>query len=140
MEQVQRWAMLAALSEHGTCSVRVHGRSMWPCLRDGDRVRIIRRCERLHPGDVVAVFEGEQLVVHRIALPRRIKAGSTHLIIYGDSSPCSAHCLSRDRIEGIVRPGETFGVIRSLFFYPPLSVLAAAVTPLLRVLALMRSR
>ncbi|MFZ5441912.1 MAG: N-acetyltransferase, partial [Myxococcota bacterium] len=50
-------ALLRGLPEGGVMWLRAAGRSLWPLLREGDSLRVVRvaRAEALRPGDVAVV-------------------------------------------------------------------------------------
>ncbi len=88
MEPYQKEAFLEALQSYGQCEIRVHGGSMRPFLNNGQRILVAPAKPRPRIGQIIGVFEEDQLIVHRIALVRR--TGRGHRIwIRGDAIPFS---------------------------------------------------
>ena len=61
------------------------GGSMWPLLRDGDRVRVVHGDRRPVPGDIVVFRSEERLVAHRVLRCLASPAGPT-LLTQGDNT------------------------------------------------------
>jgi signal peptidase I len=89
MDIQDKQALLTVLQQFGSCAVRVEGRSMWPVIRSGERVTIISKPETPVVGFVVAFFNGNQLIVHRIISFKKLGNGEYSLRIQGDSSVSS---------------------------------------------------
>jgi signal peptidase I len=74
----------------------IEGDSMRPTLRPGDEVVVDLEPRKVRCGDLVALREGEQLVVHRV-----IERGPP-VITRGDNSP---------RIDEPLAPGQLLGLV-----------------------------
>lgn len=87
MEPYQKEALRSALQSFGKCDVIVQGESMKPFIRSGDTVSLssISGIPRL--GEIVAFFNVNQLLVHRIIWRKRLSTGDWHFWVWGDSSP-----------------------------------------------------
>lgn len=59
-----------ALERGHRVRLRIHGRSMAPALRSGQRIEIRPGAEQLRRGEVVACAQGKRLVVHRVVAVR----------------------------------------------------------------------
>lgn len=73
-------------------TTQVSGHSMWPFLRDGQRVRIVR-AERIQLGDVVLV--AQPLVLHRV-----IAIAGDRLTLKGDARPRADGAVDRAQVIG----------------------------------------
>jgi hypothetical protein len=82
----QKDMLKAAIETIGQCDISVHGQSMKPFIRDGDTVTICRKSSGLFPGRVVAFFNSDQLVVHRIIWMKKVSGKGRLLRVWGDSS------------------------------------------------------
>jgi hypothetical protein len=125
--------MLFALDKQGECAVTVGGRSMWPFIRPNDRIRIVpHKPLSLRAGQVVAFFENDQLIVHRILWPFTPGRWS-HVWVCGDSSPGSRTAVPTEKIIGVVCDNR-------IWFHFPGTYLALAMGFVLRLLAGWRAR
>lgn len=69
-------------------TLRLEGRSMVPVAAPGDRITIQPLPpEQLHCGDIIALQQGETLVVHRFLMARTAKGGRRWCCQKGDNSP-----------------------------------------------------
>jgi hypothetical protein len=135
MTPEEKAAFLEALSTFGSCELTANGRSMWPIIRPGDRLKIVARFGNPKTGSVAAVFVGNQLQVHRIVrCTSQIKPDAWTVRLAGDSSPGSFSRFEWGEIAGIVVSGDRSGKRFSAWFHPPLSQVAIALGYLLRML------
>ena len=74
------------------------GRSMWPALRDGDRVRVTPLTRAPRAGDVVFARVGDFVVLHRVLWVRRDGA----VLLKGDA---------RRRVDGWFSPRAVWGTV-----------------------------
>jgi hypothetical protein len=98
----QKDMLKAAIETIGQCDISVHGQSMKPFIRDGDTVTICRKSSGLFPGRVVAFFNGDQLVVHRIIWMKKVSGKGKLLRVWGDSSLHSLGKVWSCKIIGMV--------------------------------------
>ncbi|MBN1127980.1 MAG: S24/S26 family peptidase [Chitinispirillaceae bacterium] len=131
----EKAALLGALSVIGSCVVTVGGKSMWPFIRSGDRVKIVPRSGEPEPGSVAALFCEDRLLVHRI-----VQCSSQGFLLAGDSSPGSFSRVAVNDIAGIVVSCERAGRWRSAWLHPPLSRFAVMLGYLLRFLVSAKER
>lgn len=101
--------LIETMGHNGSCRVRAGGHSMLPSIRDGDTVCIESLKGGLPAkGDVVAFFNGENLILHRV-----VKG----LLTRGDRYFTSTRVVAIDEILGKVlwveRNGERFAPERS---------------------------
>lgn len=130
MHPEQKAGLLEALAAHGSCEVRVAGRSMLPFIKPGDVVTI-KRCDGLPCfGSVVALFVQDQLIVHRVA--KVTKTGT--VLISGDSSVGSETSVMPSEIIGTVVSLKRNGKIHSRWLKPPLSLIALIVGMIIKML------
>ena len=112
-----RAALEARLESGQSVEVPTRGLSMWPFLRDGDRLRIVAAAPgRLRLGDVIAFWRGGGLVVHRFAGwagPGRLREKGDHMRAWQEVPV--AELLGRvDRVtrggreRDLDRPGAAF--------------------------------
>lgn len=80
-------------------SVIVKGDSMEPVLHSGDKVRIASK--RGRPGDIIAFFRGEEIVLHRM-LFWWFKQGTWHIIAKGDNLEGIDAPVDRKKVLGTV--------------------------------------
>jgi hypothetical protein len=130
----QKAALLAALALSGSCQVTLEGRSMWPFIRSGDRVTIKKQNALPPVGSVVAVFSGEQLVIHRLLKQRRGTDATGEVWIRGDSSPGSTARIPAAWIIGRVASLRRNGRVRTFWITPPFSLLALPLGTILCIL------
>jgi hypothetical protein len=102
MEPIHKKMLLATLGKCNTCEVVVGGTSMWPFIEPGDKVFIRKKPFRPSLGVVVAFFNENQLVVHRIIGVKKKEGDTWQLLIHGDSSPRSQSKIESDQIVGTV--------------------------------------
>ena len=100
------WAQMG--SQH---AIPVSGQSMWPTIRNGDRVWIAHGSGRVRWGDVIVYRTGGRLVVHRVVSV----AGNgerRQFITQGDNSDHRDAIVERSQVVGqviaIERNGETW--------------------------------
>ena len=122
-----------AFSGLDSCTVNVHGRSMSPFVRDGDQVTIVPVAGIPAVGSIVALFAGEQLIVHRVISRKVEKSGAT-IAIAGDSSPGSEAVVTLSELFGIVQKITRGPIEVSGWCRPPLSILAVALGHIFRFL------
>lgn len=80
----------------------IHGESMSPTLRSGDVVKVERvRTRDIRVGDVLVLWEGEALVVHRVIRRGRDEVGF-YVIALGDNATCHGPRVYGDAILGRV--------------------------------------
>jgi signal peptidase I len=101
---------LTLLSEGKTIRIKVHGYSMYPCIKPGSLILI----EPIHlkgvpvPGEIIAIWRENGLVVHRLA-KIIIKNGVTSFIARGDSNAYTDNPVKTDKIAGRIVRAETTG-------------------------------
>lgn len=83
------------------------GRSMWPTILDGDQVTIAPAYGSIESGQVVCIFQGPEIVVHRVIDVR----GDGQIKTQGDALPKADGWLSPNdvlgRLIGVRRQGRT---------------------------------
>lgn len=84
--------------------VTVHGNSMRPILRDGDRVRISPGSEGYKRGDIVAYQHNGKLITHRLISKGR-SGGEIHYLLKGDNVP---------RCDPAIHPKMVLGRVTAL--------------------------
>lgn len=87
VEPYQKEMLKSAIDTLGKCDVLVSGESMKPFIRNGDTVSLARISAVPGLGEVVAFFNGDQLIVHRIVWRKNHAPGEWHFRVWGDSSP-----------------------------------------------------
>ena len=89
------------------------GRSMWPTILDGDQVTIAPAYGSIQSGHVVCIFQGSEIVVHRVIDVR----GDGQIKTQGDALPRADGWLSPDyvlgRLVGVRRRGRTVSLNQS---------------------------
>jgi signal peptidase I len=132
MEQSQKNIFLDALDTFGSCEITVSGESMKPFMRPGDRVFIVRTTHRVLPGHVIAFFNNDQLIIHRVYAVRKDRNGNRHYRVCGDSSTDSHGDINAESVEGKVHHLLRNGKKHSLWFRYPFCLLALFLGPLLK--------
>ncbi|MBD3393470.1 MAG: hypothetical protein GF418_15145 [Chitinivibrionales bacterium] len=138
MDSHQKVMLLASLAEHGTCRATVQGTSMWPFVKNGDRVVIHEPPLRPRRGMVVAFFVGEQLVIHRIAGCRKDGEAGWRVSTKGDAMPGSRLRVLWKEIAGTVERIERGNREYIAWLQPPWSLVAAQLGIALRFLTALR--
>ncbi len=111
----QLWQEL--LVENGSCWGRVTSNSMYPMIKEGDRILV----EKVSPksvrfGDIIVFRRSRKLVIHRI-LGRRTIRGRLHFLEKGDGNLGAGLVPVEDmvaRVRSICRPAKTIEVISGL--------------------------
>lgn len=127
MKPDSKQMLLRALSEFGHCDVTVDGQSMKPFICSGDVASIVTTRSHPHLGEVVAFFNNDQLIMHRITRCKKRADGSWELVVRGDSSPCSEGTVVSSEIIGVVRSLNRNYRKHSLWFRFPLRLVAVPV-------------
>lgn len=94
-------------------AIAVHGHSMWPTIRDGDRIWIAFGAADIEPGDVIVYRTGSRRIVHRV-LALWGRPGQRQLITQGDHSSRRDPSLEESQIVGRVVSVERSGRNRRL--------------------------
>lgn len=102
MKITHKEMLLEILKKHNKCEVIVGGTSMWPFIRNGDVVSIKNRHIKPSLGTVVALFSGEQLIIHRIVWCRKISNDKWKIWVHGDGCPYSISMTNWDQVIGVV--------------------------------------
>jgi hypothetical protein len=134
MKPSQKKILLDALTAFGSCEITASGESMKPFIKSGDKITIIKTLSVPLQGQVIAFFNNDQLIVHRIWKRRKISTKKWLLNIWGDSSPDSKGEISQDSVIGIVSAAYRNNKKHTLFFKYPFCLLALALGPLLKAL------
>jgi hypothetical protein len=124
MKHASKRMLLDTLGKFGRCDVTVYGESMKPFIRRGDVATIVASNSPPLRGEVVAFFNGNQLIVHRVLRRKKNGDRTWSLAVYGDSSPCSGGTVLSSRVIGIVRHIKRDGRKHSLWLSSPLRILA----------------
>ena len=91
------------LSEQSPLYFSVRGGSMWPLIRNGDRVLLRRvREEQLERGDIFCFSTPRRWVVHRLIARLREARGEVRLLTRGDANWCSFESTAPDQVQGRV--------------------------------------
>jgi hypothetical protein len=99
-----------ALVRNGSAWLTVGGKSMWPFIRSGDEVKIMRTIPAsLRYGEIIAVMADTRILVHRF---RKSVAGQ--ITIRGDFYPDSIHTLPADDLLGTVVKVRRKGCVRHI--------------------------
>lgn len=114
MEPYQKEAFLAALRQNGSCEITVYGSSMWPAIRNGERIHVTLPDPKPHIGQIVGVFADNQLIVHRILFHRSIEGGN-RVWIRGDALPYSLARVNYDKI--VCEAPRISGFLTGLIFF-----------------------
>jgi len=102
------WAQLGV--QH---AIPVTGQSMWPTLRDGDRVWIAHGLKRVRLGDVIVYRRKGRLIVHRVVLMHAAPT-NRHLFTRGDNSQHTDARVERSQVIGQVIAVEHNGYTRPM--------------------------
>jgi len=132
MDSRQKEMVLHSLESSGHCEIGVGGRSMRPFIEPGDLVHVVKGLRGPAVGRVVAFFNDEQMIVHRILGYNR-QAGA--FLIAGDSSPGSGTHIEESAIAGTVIFTTRNKRTQKAFFNPPMQFIAVAVSFFLRSVA-----
>ncbi|MCB9103879.1 MAG: S24/S26 family peptidase [Anaerolineales bacterium] len=96
-------------------TITVHGHSMQPLLRPGDRLTVACGVTTFRRGDLVVFYRQQQLVVHRAVRLNRSTTGLT-LVTKGDNAlRCDAPLTINQvvgRVSGLSRGGQTVSIDR----------------------------
>jgi hypothetical protein len=123
MEDSQKQLLSEALDTIGSCDVIVSGESMKPFILPGDTVHIARS-NRLRTGHVIAFFNDQQLIVHRILSRKKTGSDNWQYKVWGDSSPGSQGEITGGSVEGRVRYILRNGARHSFWFTYPFCLFA----------------
>jgi hypothetical protein len=134
----QKAAFLETLSKNGVCALTVEGRSMWPFIRAGDCVTIVTAGKMPRAGSVVAVFNNDQCIVHRVVKICGRPGARGDVWICGDSSPGSQTQIQSSDIIGVAESIERNGKRHTRWLRPPLSLLALFFGIVLRAMVTLR--
>jgi signal peptidase I len=140
MELSQKKMLLDSLAAFGSCEITVSGESMKPFIRQGDRVVIFRTTKPVLPGHVIAFFNNDQLIVHRVYAVKGDPIGSRLYAVCGDSSVHSHGEINKESVIGRVHYLLRKGNKHSLWFQYPFCLLALLVGPFLRASVIMRKK
>ena len=124
METVQKEMLLESLAKFNTCEVVVSGTSMWPFIRSGDTISIRHKPEKYSLGSVIAFFNEDQLIVHRVIWHKKIACDEWEIFVHGDASPCSTVKIKPDHIIGTVEYVKRHNTIITLSFNDPYRIIA----------------
>jgi hypothetical protein len=130
--------VLEALGQSGSCDAIVGGKSMWPFIRDGDRVRIQRSDHPPTLGSVAAFFNAEQLIVHRVVWTMRRPDSSRDIWLWGDSSPLSLSKKNSTRIAGVIAGTLHHGRLHRFWFTTPARLMCLPLGVGLQLLVLVK--
>lgn len=122
MNRDQKEMFLAAIAQHGKCRVTVSGTSMWPFVRTGDEVTVVRIQERPALGEVVAFFVQDQMILHRVIW----NGARTGLWVRGDAMPFSCVKIRREEVCGRATSVGDRSRVRDWWLKPPLGFAAVA--------------
>jgi hypothetical protein len=139
MDPAHRSMMTDALAAQGRCVVTVHGRSMAPLIRDGDRITIVPLHGTPVFGTVVALFAADQLIVHRVVALVRSPAEPA-VIVAGDSSPGSRARIPASELLGIVESVSRGAITVQAWLRPPWCFLGVYAGYLLRFLMQLKEK
>jgi hypothetical protein len=124
MEPSQKKILLDALTAFGSCEITASGESMKPFIKSGDKITIIKTLSVPLQGQVIAFFNNDQLIVHRVWARRKLSNKTWLLKIWGDSSPDSKGEISQYSVIGIVSAACRTNKKHTLFFKFPFCLLA----------------
>jgi signal peptidase I len=102
MDPVHKEMLMSALRAFGKCDVVVEGESMKPFIRSGDTVTLSRKENPPRLGEVIAFFNEDQLLVHRVVWRKRFASGIWRIWVWGDSSPGMPGSVLSDEYVGKV--------------------------------------
>ena len=134
MEKRQKEMIIAVMEKSGTCEIRVGGWSMWPFIRNNDIIRVARGVAPPYLGKVVAIFNGEQLIAHRVVWARRENGGRLIFWVLGDFFPGSLSRVEEDHLMGTVLGVRREGAIKKFWFIQPFCGLAIVIGFFLRTI------
>lgn len=120
MTENQKDMFLRALNEFGSCNVRVNGSSMWPFIRNNDILCINQQFKKPQLGMVIAFFNENQLLVHRIIRYKKANEGTWEITLHGDSSPYSQAKILSHHIVGTLSHIKRNDKIIKIWFSPPM--------------------
>lgn len=134
-------ALLRGLPEGGVMWLAAAGRSLWPLLRDGDSLRIVRVTgeHALRPGDVAVVkLPSGVLAAHLVVSTGPLQTSSTAGVL----DPLPLEPLGR--VTGFRRGGRVFPWPRQLALvlrlWRPMAVRVRRFSPLRSLVRLLRDR
>jgi len=118
MRKSQKEMVIASLEKFGSVELTVGGWSMWPFIRNGNTIRIKRKTGYLFPGMVGVIFNGDQLIAHRIIWKRHSGTGVSYWIS-GDSMGLNFSLVHDNEVIGCVkRIGRKWNLQNLWLFYP----------------------
>jgi signal peptidase I len=138
MDPYQKEMLKSALQSFGKCDVTVHGESMKPFIGSGDTVSLSPYRDAPRLGEVIAFFNDNQLLVHRIIWRKKVALGEWDFWAWGDSSPgkpgrvSSRECIGR--VTGITRNARS----RNLWILFPFRIFALIAGIFLHALYLLK--
>lgn len=97
----------------GQHAIPVTGQSMWPTLREGDRVWVALGWEGVGRGDLIVYRRGEGLVVHRVVAVQPKSEGGL-FITQGDNRRHRDAPVAPSQVIGLVTAFERRGRIRQM--------------------------
>jgi hypothetical protein len=124
MDPCQKEMLQAALQSFGKCDVVVMGESMKPFIRSGDIVSLSVMADIPCLGEVIAFFNDDQLLVHRIIWRKRLGPGDWRFWVWGDSSPGMPGKVSLSECLGKVVSLSRNNRKRNLWIFYPFRIIA----------------
>jgi signal peptidase I len=138
MGPYQKEMLKSALQSFGKCDVIVQGESMKPFIRSGDTVSLSPIADVPQLGEVIAFFNDDQLLVHRIIWRKHLVPGFWYFWVWGDSSPGMPGRVSlRECIGKVVRISRN-NQRHNLWIYFPFRILALLAGIFLHTLHLLK--
>ena len=134
MQKHQKEMIIAALEKFGTGEIRVGGWSMWPFIRNNDIIRVARGVTPPYLGKVVAFFNGEQLIAHRVVWVQRGNEKRLSFWIQGDFVSSSLSRVEKNQLLGTVIGVKREGAIKKFWFIQPFCSLALVIGFFLRTI------
>ncbi len=119
MEKHQKEMIIAALEKFGTSEIRVGGWSMWPFIRNNEIIQVARGVAPPYLGKVVAFFNGEQLIAHRVAWVQGRTEGQLNLWVQGDFAARSLSKVEKNKLLGTVMGVKRGKMIKRFWFIQP---------------------
>jgi hypothetical protein len=95
-------------------------------------VLIVHSSKAVLPGQIIAFFNSDQLIIHRVYAVKKGVDGNLLYAVWGDSSPGSHGEISVSAVAGRVHHLVRNGKKHSLWFFYPFCLLALLTGPLLR--------
>ncbi|MFC1583932.1 S24/S26 family peptidase [Fibrobacterota bacterium] len=131
MDKHQKQILLTALDKFGTVEVRVGGWSMWPFIRHNETIVVAKEMKTPYLGKVIAFFNENQLIAHRVAWSRPKGNGSADFWVLGDFSQFSLSRIDSRQVIGTVSGLKVDG-FRNLWLIQPFCVFALIIGFILR--------